>query len=356
MELYLLNEQLERIALLSEYESLSWRTGLMTSTADLKLPLCCFGDVVQASYLERSDLDTILFIHKKKVVDKEGDRACYLSAYDPVELLRRRVLFRTLDVSNVRREELVQRLVNAGLSNVSDLSGRNRLIEHFVLMGNTRAVSEHLNTGVTKQMSWGSIYEHIEGLLSGLPLRFYSSFNARTKRIMPLLYEGRNRSSEVVASMQFGDLFDVEYSLESIARNNLAVVTGQGEGAARLLAHSEWRELKVPYGELWVDANDIGNDDGALTNAQVRMRLEARGIEKLKEQPCEHALTGAISQDRFQYRADYQVGDRIGYEAFGVTHDDVVNEVEELFEGQHSRINITIGTMYPTIRQIIERK
>ncbi|MCL2437794.1 MAG: siphovirus ReqiPepy6 Gp37-like family protein [Coriobacteriia bacterium] len=361
MELYLLNENTERIAILPEYESLSWCTGLMGATADLKAPLRCFDDIVQATYLERSDTDTILFINKKRIVSDLANKGSYLSAYDPVGLLKRRVLFRTHDF-NASRAEIIRRLVAAATASNAHVPGQSRAISFFAPLTVARA-GQHLNVQLAQQMSWGTIYEHIEGLIEGHPIRFFSRFevDAATgaKRIVPLLYEGRDLSSQVIVSTSYGDLTDVDYSFESIDRKNTAITAGQGENTDRFVVSSRIN-LDVDYGELFVDANDIGESDGIegsppLTRAQQEARLRARGIERLHEQPCEHALTGTVGQERFQYGVDYQIGDRIGYEAFGVRHDDIVSEVEEVFEGQHSHINITIGTTYPTIRQLVER-
>ncbi|MCL2403675.1 MAG: siphovirus ReqiPepy6 Gp37-like family protein [Coriobacteriia bacterium] len=360
MELYLLNERAERIAILPEYESLSWQTNLMTSTANLKAPVRCFDDIVQARYLERSDSDTILFINKKRVVDGSTNQGSYLSAYDPVELFKRRLLFRTRDFREQSREEIIRRLIAAATSNVADMPGQSRAMGLMTGLG-VVAEGDILDERLTCQMSWGTIYDHIESVLESYPVRFFSQLDTSsgTRRIVPTLYEGQDLSDEVIVSTSYGDLIDVEYNFESIDKRDTAVVAGSGEGASRLVASSRIN-LGVDYGELWVEANDISEDDGIegnppLTLAQQRQRLQARGIEQLHQQPCEHALTGTVSQERFQYGVDYQVGDRIGYEAFGERHDDVISEVEEVFEGQHSRINITIGNTYPTIRQIIER-
>jgi len=363
MELYLLDEHAQRMAILPEYESLTWRTGLMTSTADLKVPVSCFSDLARASYLERSDSDTILFINSKKVVDKTGERGCYLSAYDPVELLRRRALFRTHYFSH-SRAEVVRRLVNAGLAPVVDMPGQNRAIDLFAASVDSLRTGSGLNEQLVCQMSWGDVYEHVEAVLEGLPIRFFSHFDAARGRIVPTLYEGRNLAErrEVVLSAKYGDLSDIEYSFESIDRKNTAIVVGKDEddGTPRRVTHSKL-PLQVSYGELWVDANDIGREDSDGNIRNPLPDLQARGIEELQAQPCEHALTASVKQTRFQYGADYQVGDRIGYEAFeeseifAQTASDIVSEVEEVFEGQSSRINITIGTAYPSIRQLLER-
>jgi len=363
MELYLLDVRGQRMAILPEYASLTWRTGLMSSSADLKVPVSCFSDVAKATYLERSDTGTILFIDSKKVVDRMGERGCYLSAYDPVELLRKRVLFRTHNFAH-SRTEIVRRLVSAGLVNVADVPGQSRAIDLFSNSLTNIRTGLALNEQVVCQMSWGTIYEHIENLLEGLPVRFYSRFDSVSERIMPALYEGRNlaENRDVVLSAKYGDLSDIEYSFESIDRKNTAIVTGkdEGTGVARRVTHTRL-PLQVPYGELWVDANDIGSEDGEGRPRNPIPEMQARGMEGLQAQPCEHALTASVSQRRFQYGADYHVGDRIGYEAFedaeifGQTPSDVISEVEEVFEGQSSRINITIGTSYPTIRQLLER-
>jgi len=361
VELYLLDEQAQRIAIVPEYESLTWRTGLMSSSADVKLPVSCFAEVAKASYLERSDRDTILFIAGKRVVDRVGEQGCYISAYDPVELLRRRVLFRSHYFAH-SRAEVVRRLVSAGLANVADMPGQNRAIDLFVATVGSLRTGIHLNEQLLCQMSWGSVYEHIETVLEGLPVRFFSRFDAANRRIAPVLYEGRNLAEhrDVVLSARYGDLSDVEYSFESIDRKDTAIVAGQGEGASRPVTHARL-PFKVPYGELWVDADNIGSEDSEGRPRNPLPDLQARGIEKLQAQPCEHALTASLNQGRFQYGVDYQVGDRVGYEAFEEaeifeqTPSDIVSEVEEVFEGQSSRTNVTIGTTYPTIRKIVER-
>ena len=362
MELFLLNDNLERIAIVPEYESLIWRTGLMTSTADLKASTDCFADIDRASWLERSDSDTILFVSKKSVTDVVGDRGAYLSAYDPVELLRRRVLFWTHNfgtaTTGMRREEIITRLVAQAFSAQALANPDNRAIPFMNTMTNTNASSRYLNERLTQQMSWGNIYERIESMLEGLPLRFFSRFNSQAKRVTPMLYEGVDRSQEVIVSTEHGDLFDIVYNFESVDRNTLGVVAGQGEGSDREVTVARDRTLSPHYGELWVDANDIGSEGeggAVIPQAQVIAALQARGIDKLHEQPCEHALTGTVSQKRYQYGIDYLVGDRIGYEAFGAVHNDVISAVEEVFEGKLSRINITIGATYPTVRQILNR-
>jgi len=359
MEIYLLNDRAERIAILSEYESLVWRTSLTTSRAELKAPLDRFLDVSKATYLERSDSDTILFINAKRMQGHSEDlsnNGCYLSAYDPVELLRRRVLFRT-HYFNHSRAEIIRRLVAAATATVSLLPERDRAIPLFTPLAIT-SIGEHLNQTLEKQASWGDIYSRIESVLESLPVRFYSQrFTGHSAGITPLIYEGRDLTGEVRLTTEDGDLTDVVYSFESIDRPNMAIVGGQGEGAQRRVTSASI-PLEVPYGELWVDANDISNYDenqNPLPAARVTSYLQERGIDRLHEQPCEHALYASVSQDRFQYGTDYSVGDRIGFSAFGASHDDIVSEVEEVFEGGHPKVNITIGTAYPTIRQIVER-
>ena len=362
MELYLLDEHARRIAILPEYESLSWRSSLVGTGADVKLPRDLFAEVVDAVYLERSDSDTILFINKKSVADYSDSKGCFLSAVDPVELYRRRVLFRTRYFTNVVRSEVIRDLSVAAIANLSLMPAQDRSLPLFSPLVIERA-GTHLNATLTQQMSWGSVFERIESVLEELPIRFFSRHiydrNTDSSRIEPTLYEGRDLTSDVVLSTAYGDLSNVEYNLESQDRKNTAIIAGQGEGLARIVASAQIA-TDSSYGELWVDANDIGEESGIegsppLTPAQQRERLQARGAEKLHEEPCERALSASVEQARFRYGQDYRVADRVSFEVFGVRHEDIISEVEEVFEGTHSHINITIGTKYPTIRQIVDR-
>jgi len=352
VELYLLDAEGRRIANIAEYSSLTWRTNLTGARVDAELPLSLEESVREAVYLERDDSDVLALI-TSRVADHES-RSLKVEARDPIELLSRRVNFWTRNYSGQRLEAIVVDLVNAALSNRVELPGVNRMIPLWQRMVDTGATSRHLARQLTTQVSWQDCYSKVCELLEDSPLRFYTRF--ADGLIVPVLYEGIDRSHVVVVSVADGDLSKVVHSQVDEGICDVAVIGGQGEGAGRVVTTVGVSDLDVTHGELWVDASSIGDDNGALTPPQVLAALREHGREKLFEQPREDSVAGAAAQTRFEFGKDYFVGDRIGFRTDCVRGSDVITEVEEVFEGGSKVVNIVVGKSYPTIREIVEKR
>jgi len=352
VELYLLDAEGKRIANVAEYSSLTWRSNLTSVRVDAELPLLMEESVRNAVYLERSDCDVLALI-TSRVADHES-RSLKVEARDPIELLGRRVNFRTRNYNGQRLESIVVDLVNAALSNRVELPGVNRMIPLWQRMTDTGATSRHLARQLTVQVSWQDCYSKVCELLEDSPLRFYTRFTDGV--IAPVLYEGIDRSHMVEVSVADGDLSQVVHSQVDEGVCDVAVIGGQGEGADRIVTTVRVPDFDVTHGELWVDASSIGDDDGALTPPQVLAALREHGREKLLEQPREDSVAGAAAQTRFEFGKDYFVGDRIGYRTDCVRGSDVITEAEEVFEGGSRIVNIVVGKSYPTIREIVEMR
>jgi len=354
MELYLLDARGERIGIVSEYNTLTWRTSLVSARADVSLPLSMEGLLRDAAYLERDDSDVLAVIYGQTA--NHGENTLSLEACDPIELLKRRVNFWTRNYNSQRREAIVVDLVNAALSNVRDLPSANRMIPLWQRMTDTQSVSRYLNERLTTQISWEDCYSEVCSLLEGIPLRLCTRFSNGV--ITPHLYEGVDRSAAVVFSVADGDLSDLVHARIDEGVCDTAVIGGEGEHASRLVTTARL-ERGITHGELWVDASDIGNQDAdgrQIPRAQVIAALQERGEAELREQPYENSLTGAVSEERFVFGTDYFVGDLVGFKTSFAEACDVITEVEEVFAGGAKTVNIAIGKTYPTIREIIEKR
>jgi hypothetical protein len=111
-----------------------------------------------------------------------------------------------------------------------------------------------------------------------------------------------NTITDVTAESVIGDVY------------NWALVAGQGEGSARVTATVDLSGGR-PKKKLWVDANDIRQDDQTL--AAYRSALRRRGIEKLKGYKKKVKVEGNILQNRYQYGEDYRLGDRVNLQIPG---------------------------------------
>ncbi|MCL2526255.1 MAG: siphovirus ReqiPepy6 Gp37-like family protein [Coriobacteriia bacterium] len=348
MNLYLLDERGRRIGAISEFDTLVWRSNMTSMRVDAMLPLSRAEDVFAARYLQRDDCDTIAFI-TSRVLDYGEQHAVLVEACDPVQLLARRVLWGVKYFSQVRREKLIVDVVNACLMPVAQLPGQDRMIELFSLMNDSDSESVHISELVSDQLSWEQCYDCVARLLEDMPIRFYSRYV--DGHIVPSLYEGVDRSNAVVFSPNYGDLSKVVYTQADDELCNYAVVGGPGEGSKRTVVVAKG-SLGEGYGEMWVDAGNVGE---GLTGSQLTAALKSRGEQALAGQERSLSLTGRIEQSRFQFGSDYTLGDRVGYELDGVSATDIVTEVEEVFSGKGSFINISVGKSYPTVGELIKK-
>lgn len=122
---------------------------------------------------------------------------------------------------------------------------------------------------------------------------------------------------------------------------NLAVVGGQGEGAARTIVTVPASE---PTGrarrEMFVDARDL-----TLTAS-----LENRGNQKL----AENGFTKFISSDvlaysQLVYGQDYNVVDEVTIEEFGLTQDAFITSAEEYWANGNYNLKIGFDRSSPTL-------
>jgi hypothetical protein len=90
-----------------------------------------------------------------------------------------------------------------------------------------------------------------------------------------------------------------------------------------------------------------------LTPAQYTAALMQRGIEKLAAVPVTRSFEASVTQDRFIYREDYSLGDRVSYRELGFEGTDIISSVTETFEKGAVAIEIGLGKTAPTIRQLI---
>jgi len=348
MELYLLNRAGRRIAVLSEYNTLAWTTKMTGTRVDVNLPLSVEEVVEQACYLQRDDSDVVAQIFAR--TSHYGNKTLTLEAFDPIELLRRRVNFWTRSFTG-RRETAVVDLVNAALRTAPEL-GEDiiRRPDLWNEMVDGQASSPGLSELISAQVSWGDCYSEACKLLEGTQIRLMTSFVGG--RIVPTLIEGQDRSSRVILSIEDGDLSDVVHSRVDEGVCDTAVVSWNADEIDQVLTVQ--KNLDVTHGELWVDGSSVANAD--QSSGSLIAALHEHGKMKLFSQPQEHSLTGVLSQLRFEYGKDYSIGDRIGYRTASLEGTDVITEVEEVFTGGTKTVGVTVGKSYPTIRQIVESR
>ncbi len=111
-------------------------------------------------------------------------------------------------------------------------------------------------------------------------------------------------------------------------------------------------------GTALVDLTSAGTGTTSVTlkrytDAQYAAMLDQRGNQAIVDAPVTRSLEATASQDRYLYRQDYSLGDRVAYRALGFAGTDIISSVTETFEKGDVRIDIGLGKSAPTLRQLI---
>ena len=101
--------------------------------------------------------------------------------------------------------------------------------------------------------------------------------------------------------------------------------------------------------EIFVDAKDIQVEEG-MTEAEYKALLQQRGIDKLAECRKVESFEGdGENVENFEYMKDWDLGDivTVEYTRLGITMDERVTEVEEVFEAGVATYTPVFGSPLP---------
>jgi hypothetical protein len=142
------------------------------------------------------------------------------------------------------------------------------------------------------------------------------------------LYEGVDRSGEIIFSQTFDNLLSSSYTRNVAAFRSVAIIGGQGEGNERILHEYDAAPTfrGVDRAEIFVDAKDISNKytDESGTEQELDLTttaglatykawLEERGRQKTAESAIVETFEGEIDTEAsaYQFGTHYNLGDRV---------------------------------------------
>jgi len=231
------------------------------------------------------------------------------------------------------------------------------LVENFILPKNTsRQIADfkyEFDTSLTTTIDTQVTGDNLGEWLSMLAEKYGFGWDVYwDNAYIFYLYNGTNRSRTqsavpwVVFSPDFQNLLNTDYQYLTEQFKNVAVVAGEGEGAAR---------SKVIVGngtginrfEQWVDARDISSNDGTISGADYIALLQARGTEALTEHINNELFDGDVDATR-QYilNRDFFLGDIVQLENdYGISAQARVLEVIESEDASGTRVIPTFSAM-----------
>lgn len=343
MDLYLLNNQLDKIAHISAFTSLIWvrryneagefELYVSAKTMDIRI-------FKEDQFLIRSDDSTVMVIEKIQLPeDVEKGDYLIVSGRSAESLLDRRVNMTRFVVGEYAS------LYDAiyPLLDINILANAEPDRQIPILACTQPSDRETSPIYITGDRFGANLYEYTRDTCKGSQ----SGFDVQLvgKKLMIGFYKGVDRSiaqsinPHVVFSPDFGNLLTSEYKLDREDEKNIAFVAGEGEGAARKTAIvGTGNGLKRK--ELYVDARDLSSsqevDDQTvqMPDEEYQKLLENRGIEKLAEHPLIETFDFAIDISRtYRYKIDFNVGDIVtGKNKYGIMSDARIIEMSEVFD------------------------
>lgn len=301
MDINILNENFERIAVVDYYKSLMWCKRYYDIGA-LDIEVEATEETLElfrnGNYVTRNDDDAVYRIEAIELrTDIEEGDYLIVGAYDCKKILNQRIIWNTINF-NGTVENYLRTLIT---DNIIAPSNEQRKIENFALKpvhGYSDTISQqatYTNLGdkvidVCKSYGFGWKITLEDGI-------FYFD-----------LYRGKIEN--IVFSPSYDNLSNSTYKVDSSSFVNVALVGGEGEGKDRKLK-SVGTATGLERKEVFVDAKNQSTNE-EITEEEYYQSLAEQGKEKLAENNVVSSFEGAVNwEDIYTYKTDYDLGDAV---------------------------------------------
>ncbi len=345
MDLYIYDPDIELQGVIDGYSSFRWRRKffepgefeLHCAATSENLSLLAEGNIIHR--LDRTEAGIIEGV-AIATSDTSGDEITATGRMGS-SMLDRRIITPTINFTG-SVEDAMRKIV-------SDNAITNRPINRLAL--GTEGVYTPTAAG---QVTYKTILYAIEALGKAASLGFRVRLDVPNKQWVFEVYDGVDRSVTqtarpyVLFSREYGNIDGPAYTLDTTGYANYAYVGGEGEGSARTIVQVGLPNVDydVNRRELWVDAKDLQKGD--LSGADYKAQLIQRGLEKLAEAAVSESFSAAaVDTGNFAYLTDWDLGDIVSFENWGLRLDQRITEVEEVDEGGVVTITPTCGSPLP---------
>lgn len=346
MDLYIYNPDIELQGVIDGYSSLRWRRRffepgefeLHCQATPENIVLLQEGNIIHR--LDRQEAGIIEGVKISEGDNNNGDEIVATGRMGSSQL-DQRVITPTITFTG-KTEDAMRKIV-------SDNAITARPLAHLVL-----GPAAGFTPTCTFQVTGKNVLTALEALARSAPLGFRIRLDVPNRQWIFETYDGIDRTVTqhdrpyVLFSDEFRNISKPEYALDNTGYSNYAYVAGEGDGSARTVVTVD-QTGGQPRRELWVDARDLQLDkDHSETQAAYEDRLRQRGIEKLAAAAKSESFTAAaVDTDNFRYLTDWDLGDIVSFEKWGIRLDQRITEVEEVDENGVVTITPTCGSPLP---------
>lgn len=312
IDLIVLNQQFEKIAIIDAYESLLW-TDRYNSPGDFEIytPVDKLSGIlkypVANNYLQIKDSEHTMIIEDTTIESNiETGNHIKIIGRSLESILDRRIVWTQTDITG-NLQNGIERLLNEAIINPSDTA---RKLDNFIFEASEDPAITELT--MENQYTGDNLLEIIKTLCETNKIGYKIILNDSNQFVFSL-YKGIDRSYNqnsnpyVVFKPSFENIINSNYSDIQSEAKTIALVAGEGEGSQRVT-----RTVGTGTGllrkELYVDARDLQSND--ISQQEYYAKLDQRGTEKLGENKVKKTFDGQCETTRmFKYKNDFYMGD-----------------------------------------------
>ena len=262
MDLYILNKNLDAVAIVDSYTSLIW-TDRYHEAGDFELYLPISKNVLdylkQDYYVWRNDSDHVMIIEKLLIeADAENGDKLTVTGRSLESILDRRIAWGLTNFSG-NLQECIRDLL---IANIISPSKPERTIDNFIFQASTDPEITKLT--IDTQFTGDNIYDIVTTLCVERNIGFKITIND-SKQFVFSLYTGEDRSYDqfanpyVIFSPNFDNINNSNYVESKSSLKNVTLVGGEGEGSERRYT-AVGNVSGLDRRELFTDARDISSE------------------------------------------------------------------------------------------------
>lgn len=364
MELKIFNRELELLGVIDAFTSLIW-TRRYYKSGEFELHIPPTDDNIKLLKIEniiyKGGNEAGYIAQRELSLNDNGEEALVVKGFFMTNYLGRRINW-TRIIMTGSIENIMRRLVSDNIIKPTDEKRKISSIE-LGSLNNLAKKTEYQN-------SFDNIIDCLELLAQEAEYGFGLFFDITNKKLKFNVYEGIDRTINqevnppVIFSRTFENIYSQNQTISIENYRNTCLIAGTGEDENRKMTAINETDGLDRY-ELFVDARDLSDTetvDGVekeIPWSRYEMLLIQRGSEKLSEYQLSNVFESKVNQTgNFVYKVDFDLGDIVTCHdhLWGITLDTRITEIEEVYEGNKTEINVTFGNNVPTLIDKIKAK
>lgn len=336
MIINILNNHLQKIAVVDNYTSLIWcKRYFDVGALDLEIEATAETlAIFKKGYFITRDDDDAIFRIEALELDTTQDRnnSLIVGAYDCKKILHQRIVWQQVNFYGTV-EDYIRRLITQNI--VSPSMGARRITNFF--LKTAKGYTEMINEQVTYDVVGEKIIELCKNYNYGCKVTLENG------RFLFDLYKGVDRSIDqdtnphVVFSPDNENLVSSKYNTDISDFKNAALVGGEGEGFER-----KTRTIGSAAGldrfEMFIDASSLSRNEGTEEEIDLPTYYEnliAEGKDKLAEQTVTTSFEGEVDAQSYKYKTDYDLGDIVTIKnEYGISVNARITEIIETWDNE----------------------